>query len=94
LLSFSGHWGHWINVNAEQHKIENSRFHPADGPYDSQNPRLVDRQVAEAERAGITGWIYSSWGTGTETGQALPPVLDTAARHQSHVPHGAEAGAE
>src|SRR5271165_5215625 len=70
--SVSGRWGHWRQVDPARRTIENSRFYPADGPYDSRDPKEVDRQAAEAERAGITGWVYSWWGPGSNPDLALP----------------------
>jgi hypothetical protein len=77
----SGDWRHWRNVDPTNERIENSTDFPAFGAYDSHDPATVDRQVALARNAGITGFIVSWWGQGSFEDHGMPLLLDTAARH-------------
>ncbi len=74
----NGRWQHWnhpyrpgAGLERSAHNPEmilNGRRHigtalyPLDGVYDSQDPATVRRQLAEAERAGIDGFMISWWG--------------------------------
>ncbi|MGI8685951.1 MAG: endo-1,3-alpha-glucanase family glycosylhydrolase [Acidimicrobiales bacterium] len=50
-------------------------------PYISDHPDVIDRQVREAQAAGIDAFISSWTGTGTETDRNFSRLLDTAAAH-------------
>lgn len=52
---------------------------PAGGPYDSLDPDVVVRHVAQAKSAGLTGLIASWWGKDDRTDRQLPALLDAAA---------------
>jgi hypothetical protein len=51
--------------------------HPAQ-PYSSDDPAAIARQIAEAQSAGIDGFISSWWGPGDYTDQNLVSLLDLA----------------
>jgi hypothetical protein len=77
----SGRWVHWKGVDPAPERIENSTHFPAFGPYDSHDPAILDRQMALARGAGITGFIASWWGRGSFEDQGMPLLLDVAGRH-------------
>lgn len=76
----SGRWVHWKGVDPATERIENSRHFPAFGPYDSHDPAILDRQMALAQRAGITGFIASWWGQGSFEDRGMPLLLDAATK--------------
>ena len=53
-------------------------------PYVSDHPDVIDRQVREAQGAGIDAFISSWQGTGTETDTNLGRLLDVAKAHNFH----------
>lgn len=79
--SGSGDWVHWKGVDPAAEHIENSAHYPAGGAYDSHDPALLDRQAAEAQGAGITGFIASWWGQGSFEDKGIAPLLAAAGRH-------------
>ena len=54
-------------------------------PYDSGDAATVERQVGEAQAAGIDAFIGSWQGTGSTSDQHFPQVLDIAAAHHFQV---------
>ena len=76
----SGKWVHWKNVDPANARIENSAHFPALGAY-SHDPAVLDRQMALAQSAGITGFIASWWGQGSFEDQGMRALLDAAGRH-------------
>lgn len=73
--------------------------HPALGPYDSHDPRVIKQHLAWAEAAGIDVLIASWWGQGHFSDQALPRLLDAAAEtsvrislYYETIPGGSEQG--
>ena len=50
---------------------------PVGGLYDSRDPEVIQRQLAESRAAGIDGWIVSWWGIG-HPNDALDLVLSAA----------------
>lgn len=76
---------HWGKVDAAHHDIQESRHYPALGPYDSHDPALISRHIAQARHAGITGFICTWWGQGTYEDQAVPLVLNAARGKQFNV---------
>ncbi len=76
-----GRWIHWDGVNEQARDIASSTHYPLLGPYDSQDPEVVDRHFAWAKEAGIDGFIVSWWGPGDFTDKAMPLLLDKAAAH-------------
>jgi hypothetical protein len=57
--------------------------HPV-ASYISDHADVIDRQVREAQGAGIDAFISSWEGAGTETDVNFPKLLDTAARYGFH----------
>lgn len=79
--SVDGGWEHW-NQNSHRPPVDvYSRFYPAQGPYSSSDPGVVDRQMSEIAGAGIDEVIVSWWGRGSVEDQRLPLVLAAARRH-------------
>jgi hypothetical protein len=74
----NGRWQHWNHPYWPGEGMERSAHNPSmiirgrrhigtalypmDGVYDSQDPATVKRQLREAERAGIDGFMISWWG--------------------------------
>jgi glycoprotein endo-alpha-1,2-mannosidase len=77
----SGDWRHWKSVDVAKEHIENSADFPVYGPYDSHDPATVDRQIAMAHAAGITGFIVSWWQRDNFEDRGMPLLLAAAARH-------------
>jgi glycoprotein endo-alpha-1,2-mannosidase len=77
----SGRWVHWQGVDQANERIENSAHFPAGGAYDSHDPAILDRQMALAQAAGITGFVGSWWGQGSFEDQGMPLLLQAAGRH-------------
>ncbi len=75
VLAFYYGW-----YGAGEHKtLDDAPDMPLGGPYDSLDPAVIARHVAEAREAGLTGLIASWWGQGDRTDQQLPHLLDAAA---------------
>lgn len=72
------HWGNW---DAAKKDAPESLRWPVGGPYDSTDPAVVDRHMAEFAAAGIDVPIVSWWGPGDHTDKALRILLDFAAKH-------------
>lgn len=83
VLAFYYGWygpgSHWQSPNPASKTLADSPDFPTAGTYDSLDPAAIDRHVAEAKGAGITGLICSWWGQGDRTDQQLKPLLDKAA---------------
>ena len=52
--------------------------YPAEGSYDSRDPALVRRQVAQAQAAGLDGFLVSWWGRESEEARAFGDLLRLA----------------
>jgi hypothetical protein len=76
----SGRWFHWQGPNNEAPRQSPTVNHPTLGLYDSHDPALIARHVAQAKAAGITALIVSWWGIDSFEDKALPTILDAAAR--------------
>ncbi len=74
----SGHWVHWKNVDIAGHTMDEATHFPARGAYDSHDPQVIEQHVAEARRAGITGFIASWWAQGDFHDQGMLPLLNAA----------------
>jgi glycoprotein endo-alpha-1,2-mannosidase len=72
------HWGKW---DAARKDAPASRRWPVGGPYDSTDPMVVDRHMAEFAQAGIDVPIVSWWGKGDHSDKAMRVILDQAAKH-------------
>lgn len=76
-----GAWQHW---NQNGHRPPGdlySRFYPARGPYSSNDPAVVDQQMAEIAAAGVDEVVSSWWGRGSGEDTRLQLVLGAARRH-------------
>jgi hypothetical protein len=72
----SGSWVHW--EGAREKDIASSTHYPELGPYDSHDPKIVEKHCAWAKEAGIDVLVSSWWGRGDFTDRALPRILDAA----------------
>ncbi len=105
--SVTNQWVHWPegghNPDAyDEHGLPDvgATHHPALGPYDSNDPRVIKQHLAWAEAAGIDVLIATWWGQGEFSDRALRPLLDAAAEtnvrislYYETVPGGREDGA-
>jgi glycoprotein endo-alpha-1,2-mannosidase len=80
-----GSWQHWDQNGHAPPSDVYSRYFPADGPYSSADPAVVDRQMTEIAAAGIDELVVSWWGRGSVEDQRLPLVLAAAQRHRLQV---------
>jgi hypothetical protein len=76
-----GHWSHWVDPRPDQHAISSTLHYPVWGPYDSQDPAIIERQMTEAENAGLTGFIADFWGPDDPHTPIIKLLLDAAPRH-------------
>jgi len=81
----AGEWGAWTEggynpdiIIRGQREIDAPHY-PLDGPYDSCDPVVINRQLEELQFAGIDGSILSWWGLGDYSDQALTAILEQAA---------------
>ncbi|NLG49265.1 MAG: hypothetical protein GX552_04045 [Chloroflexi bacterium] len=90
----NGRWQHWNHsykpvegVTQSAHNPDimiNGRRHigtvlyPLDGVYDSQDPATVKRQLMDAERAGIDGFMISWWGLDHRSNPVVDVFMDLA----------------
>ena len=76
-----GAWQHW-NQNGHMPPGDvYSRYYPAGGPYSSDRPSVLRRQMAQIAAAGIDEVVVSWWGLGSLEDRRLPLVLRAARRH-------------
>ncbi|MDI7774282.1 hypothetical protein [Asticcacaulis sp. EMRT-3] len=73
--AFSGQSAHWPDAGPEDVILDT----PQGGFYDSLDPAVIKRQVAQAKAAGMTGFIASWWGQDDRTDKQLPLLLDACA---------------
>jgi hypothetical protein len=78
----SGEWRHWKNVDPANKRIEDVTDLPADGPYDSHDPAILDKQAETAHAVGITGFIASWWGRDTFEDRGMPLLLAAAGKQK------------
>jgi hypothetical protein len=76
-----GRWVHWDDVQPEEHWIGSSTHYPAEGAYDSYDPRVIDLHMSSARDAGVDGFIATWWGPGRFDDVVFPNLLDQAAEH-------------
>jgi hypothetical protein len=76
----SGRWAHWRGPNGEAPRQSPTLNHPTLGFYDSHDPAVIARHVAEAKAAGITALVVSWWGIGSFEDRAVPAILNAAAQ--------------
>jgi glycoprotein endo-alpha-1,2-mannosidase len=77
----SKRWYHWKDVDVTGKHIAESTHYPVLGPYDSHDPKVVDRHCREASDAGITGFIVSWWRQGDFHDEGMRLMLDTAKKY-------------
>ncbi|MBM3190112.1 MAG: hypothetical protein FJZ90_15495 [Chloroflexi bacterium] len=65
-----------IILNGRRHI--GTALYPMDGVYDSQDPATVRRQLREAERAGIDGFMISWWGLDHRSNPVVDVFMDLA----------------
>lgn len=65
----SGRWGHWPEGTAHE---------PLAGRYDSNDPKIIEKQFSQAKSAGITGLIVSWWRKGDFQDEGVPLLLTAA----------------
>lgn len=85
----SGYWRHWNN-DGDNPDIRNPKtgfrqinsiYYPyPDGPYDSNDPAVLRRQLTEAEDAGINVFAVSWWGRNTFEDKAFAKLMSVAAQ--------------
>jgi len=80
--ALDGAWAHWNQNGHRPPRDVYSRYYPAQGPYSSSDPAVLDRQMAEIAGAGIDEVIVSWWGRGSIEDGRLPLVLAAAQRHR------------
>ena len=76
---------HWLNPDTAHERIADAPNYPAGGPYDSLDPVVIARQMAQIKNAGITGLIVSWWGQTDRTNQQLRLVLNAAGAQELKV---------
>src|SRR2546421_375141 len=68
----------WRGVDTKRRVIANAPEYPTAGPYSSQDPAIIQRQVQQMKAAGITGLIYSWWGIHTYEDNHFAMVIRAA----------------
>ena len=77
-----GSYAHWAQDGHLPPNDISSVYYPSLGVYSSDNPGVLDAQMAEIQRAGIGQIAVSWWGKGSPEDQRLPGVIQAAtARH-------------
>ena len=74
-------WRHWDQGGHSPPDDIGSTYYPARGPYSSNDPAVVDQQMAEIAKTGVNQVIVSWWGRGTYEDQALSVIQPAAAAH-------------
>ena len=73
-------WIHWEKVDPDRKEISAATNYPEIGAYDSHDPKVIDRHIAQAKAAGIDGFITTWWGPGLYDDENFPRLLDHAAK--------------
>ncbi len=73
-----GSYAHWAQDGHNPPKDIASVYYPTLGVYSSDNPSVLDAQMAEIQRAGIDQIAVSWWGRGSPEDQRLPGVIAAA----------------
>ena len=74
-----GSYAHWAQDGHDPPNDIASVYYPALGVYSSDDPTVLDAQMAEIQRAGINQIAVSWWGQGSPEDQRLPAILHAAA---------------
>src|ERR671922_2545279 len=80
--AWDGGWVHWNQNGHHPPGDVYSRYFPARGLYSSDDPVVVDQQMAEIASTGIDEVVVSWWGRGSAEDRRLPLVLAAARRHR------------
>lgn len=59
-------------------RMVDSPNYPLDGPYDSLDPAVIERQFRELEQAGVDASIVSWWGIGDYSDRVLDALVEKA----------------
>ena len=79
-LQYSYKWAHYDGVETANKRMNSHAHYPAQGPYDSNDPAVIDLHLAQAEGAGIDTLVCSWWGPNDPTDRALRLLLMRAAK--------------
>ena len=90
-----GSYAHWAQDGHLPPNDISSVYYPALGVYSSDDPGVLDAQMAEIQRAGINQIAVSWWGKGSPEDQRLPGVIagGDGPPHRRRRPHRAVHGA-
>jgi hypothetical protein len=72
---------HWGVVDPIRRSIDNTANFPVTGPYHSQDPIVIERQLAAMGAAGVTGLVASWWGQELFEDATLDLLVPAAERH-------------
>ncbi|MEA3403938.1 MAG: glycoside hydrolase family 99-like domain-containing protein [Armatimonadota bacterium] len=75
---FEHGWRHWNAVDFANRDIKASTHYPLIGPYDSQDPEVIDLHIDQARRSGVDCFIATWWGRSDYTDEAFNLLLDRA----------------
>ncbi len=84
-LQYSRIWSHHDGVDLNNKRINSHSHYPLNGPYDSNDPAVIDRHLEQAEAAGIDTLVCSWWGATDPTDRALRLLLLRAAKRNIKV---------
>ena len=73
-----GEWSHWEGVDRAAKDLTNAPHYPAEGPYGSLNPEVLERHVEQAGSHGIDGFVCSWWVPGDHRDRAFEKLLRLA----------------
>src|ERR1700759_4649686 len=73
-----GSYAHWAQDGHAPPNDIASDYYPALGVYSSDDPAVLDAQMAEIQRAGIDQMAVSWWGRGSPEDLRLPGVVAAA----------------
>ncbi|MCS7252652.1 MAG: hypothetical protein RMK18_02350 [Armatimonadota bacterium] len=88
ILAFYYGWytaGSWRNVDEAKKTIANVTHYPLLGPYNSQDPKVIEQHCRWAKGAHIDGFIVSWWRQKDYNDRTLAMVLDAAKAHSLQV---------
>jgi hypothetical protein len=81
----SERWLHWQGPANEAPRQSPTLNHPALGLYDSHDPAVIARHVAQAKAAGLTGLIVSWWGIDSFEDKAMAAILGAAKKAELRI---------
>lgn len=81
-LQYSHRWAHQDGVEPANKRMTSHAHYPAQGPYDSADPVVIERHLDMAEDAGIDTLVCSWWGPRDPTDHALRLLLMRAAKRK------------